>query len=136
VRVTRAIVRTRMEKTMASALEGTIHGSSWVTTPDFSLTRALARVFAKWREYQLEFSQIDLILLMFQIGGDLEFGRLAQKRNRSAAMSIAVASIAVPLLLGDLMMVLMAIASTFMTVPLIRVIYRCGGQLIPRGIEA
>jgi hypothetical protein len=51
-------------------------------------------------------------------------------------MSIAVASIAVPLLLGDLVMVLMAIASTFMTVPLIRVIYRRGGQLIPRGIEA
>jgi Kef-type K+ transport system membrane component KefB len=108
-----------------------------VTTPDFSLTRALARAYSqRWREYQLEFSQIDLILLMFQIGGDLEFGRLAQKRNRSAAMSIAVASIAVPLLLGDLMMVLMAIASTFMTVPLIRVIYRRGGQLIPRGIEA
>ncbi len=34
------------------------------------------------------------------------------------------------------MMVLMAIASTFMTVPLIRVIYRRSGQLIPRGIEA
>jgi Kef-type K+ transport system membrane component KefB len=34
------------------------------------------------------------------------------------------------------MMVLMAIASTFMTVPLIRVIYRRGGQLIPRGVEA
>lgn len=34
------------------------------------------------------------------------------------------------------MMVLMAIASTFMTVPLVRVIYRRGGQLIPRKIEA
>jgi Kef-type K+ transport system membrane component KefB len=34
------------------------------------------------------------------------------------------------------MMVLMAIASTFMTVPLIRVIHRRDGQLIPRGIEA
>jgi Kef-type K+ transport system membrane component KefB len=34
------------------------------------------------------------------------------------------------------MMVLMAIASTFMTVPLIRVIYRHGGLLIPQGIEA
>ena len=34
------------------------------------------------------------------------------------------------------MMVLMAIASTFMTVPLIRVIYRRSGQLIPRGVEA
>lgn len=34
------------------------------------------------------------------------------------------------------MMVLMAIASTFMTVPLIWVIYHRSGQLIPRGIEA
>jgi Kef-type K+ transport system membrane component KefB len=34
------------------------------------------------------------------------------------------------------MMVLMAIASTFMTVPLIRIIHRRDGQLIPRGIEA
>jgi hypothetical protein len=68
---------------------------------------------------------------MSQIGGDFEFGHLAEKQNRSAAMSIAAASIAVPLLLGDLMMVLMAIASTFMTVPLIRVIYRRGGHLIP-----
>ena len=107
-----------------------------MTTPDFSLTRALARAYSQgWREYQLGFSQIDLILLMFQIGGGYEFGHLAQKRNLSAAMSVAVASIAVPLLRGDLMM-MMAIASTFMTVPLMRVIHRRGGQLIPRGTEA
>ena len=73
-------------------------------------------------------SQIDLILPMSQIGGDFEFGHLAEKQNRSAAMSIAAASIAVPLLLGDLMMVLMDIASNFMTVPLIRIIYRRGGN--------
>ena len=61
-----------------------------MTTPDFSRTRALARAYSqRWREDQLEFSQIDLILLMFQIGGDFEFGHLARKRNRSAAMSIA-----------------------------------------------
>lgn len=47
-------------------------------------------------------SQIGLILLMFQIGSDFEFGHLAQKRTRSAVMSIAAASIAVPLLLGGL----------------------------------
>jgi hypothetical protein len=34
------------------------------------------------------------------------------------------------------MTVLIAIASIFMTVALIRVIYRRGGQLIPHGIEA
>src|SRR5215472_8573370 len=45
-------------------------------------------------------SQIGLILLMFQIGSDFEFGHLAQKQSRSAVMSIAAASIAVPLLLG------------------------------------
>ena len=47
-------------------------------------------------------SQIGLILLMFQIGSDFEFGHLAQKRNRSAVTSIAAASIAAPLLLGGL----------------------------------
>jgi len=34
------------------------------------------------------------------------------------------------------MMVLVAIASTFMTVPLIRVIYLRSGQLVPHAIEA
>src|ERR1700722_8514012 len=47
-------------------------------------------------------SQIGLILLTFQIGCEFEFAHLAQKRNRSAVMSIAAASIAVPLLLGRL----------------------------------
>jgi Kef-type K+ transport system membrane component KefB len=47
-------------------------------------------------------SQVGLILLMFQIGSDFEFGHLAEKRNRSAVMSIAAASIAAPLLLGGL----------------------------------
>jgi Kef-type K+ transport system membrane component KefB len=47
-------------------------------------------------------SQIGLILRTFQIGCEFEFAHLAQKRNWSAVMSIAAASIAVPLLLGRL----------------------------------
>jgi len=39
-------------------------------------------------------------------------------------------------ILLQLAMMLMAIGSTFMTVPLIRVIYRRSGQLVPHGIEA
>jgi len=45
-------------------------------------------------------SQIGLILLMFQIGTDFEFGHLKVKRNRSGVMMIAVASVAVPFALG------------------------------------
>jgi Kef-type K+ transport system membrane component KefB len=45
-------------------------------------------------------SQIGLILLMFQIGCDFEFGHLREARNRRAVFSIAAASIAVPLATG------------------------------------
>lgn len=45
-------------------------------------------------------SQIGLILLMFQIGMDFEFGRLASSRGRKGVGLIAVASIGVPFVLG------------------------------------
>jgi Kef-type K+ transport system membrane component KefB len=45
-------------------------------------------------------SQIGLILLMFQIGSDFEFGHLAQARNRAAVLAIAVASVSAPFCLG------------------------------------
>ncbi|MDB5361924.1 MAG: potassium transporter Kef [Rhodospirillales bacterium] len=45
-------------------------------------------------------SQIGLILLMFQIGTDFEFGHLKAARNRRATLTVAVASICVPLALG------------------------------------
>jgi Kef-type K+ transport system membrane component KefB len=61
------------------------------------------RLFAKAAAIPIGIiGQIGLILLMFQIGSEFEFAHLAQKRNRSAVMSIAAASIAVPLLLGGL----------------------------------
>jgi len=47
-------------------------------------------------------SQIGLVLLMFQIGADFEFGHLTQKRNRLGMISIAVCSIGVPFALGFL----------------------------------
>ena len=60
-------------------------------------------LFAKAAEIPVGIiSQIGLILLMFQIGSEFEFGYLAQKRNRSAVVGIAAASISVPLLLGSL----------------------------------
>jgi Kef-type K+ transport system membrane component KefB len=65
------------------------------------LPNVSAHLFAKAAEIPVGIiSQIGLILLMFQIGSDFDFGHLAQKQNRSAVMSIAAASIAVPLLLG------------------------------------
>lgn len=45
-------------------------------------------------------SQIGLILLMFQIGTDFEFGHLKASRNRRATLTVAVASICVPFALG------------------------------------
>ncbi|GAA0525781.1 Kef-type K+ transport system membrane component KefB [Rhizomicrobium palustre] len=45
-------------------------------------------------------SQIGLVLLMFQIGMDFEFGHLSQRRNRHGSLGITVASISVPFALG------------------------------------
>jgi len=45
-------------------------------------------------------SQIGLVLLMFQIGMDFEFGHLTRPRNRNATIGIAAASICIPLALG------------------------------------
>jgi Kef-type K+ transport system membrane component KefB len=45
-------------------------------------------------------SQIGLILLMFQIGNDFEFGHLNNGKNKKAVVAITIASVAVPLALG------------------------------------
>jgi len=45
-------------------------------------------------------SQIGLVLLMFQIGTDFEFGHLSRPRNRNGTVAIAAASITVPFALG------------------------------------
>lgn len=45
-------------------------------------------------------SQIGLVLLMFQIGTDFEFGHLAHARNRNGVIGITVVSVCVPFALG------------------------------------
>src|SRR5262245_44964208 len=45
-------------------------------------------------------SQIGLVLLMFQIGADFEFGHLARPRNRNGTLVIAAASVCIPFVLG------------------------------------
>jgi len=45
-------------------------------------------------------SQIGLILLMFQIGMDFEFAHLSNPRNRRAAVSVTLMSVAAPLVIG------------------------------------
>jgi len=45
-------------------------------------------------------SQIGLVLLMFQIGMDFEFGHLARRKNRNGMLGIAAVSVAIPLALG------------------------------------
>lgn len=47
-------------------------------------------------------SQIGLVLLMFQIGADFEFGHLARPRNRIGTFSIAAVSVGIPFVLGFL----------------------------------
>ena len=47
-------------------------------------------------------SQIGLILLMFQIGMDFEFGHLDTRRNRRAAVAVTLVSVGVPLGAGIL----------------------------------
>jgi len=48
-------------------------------------------------------SQIGLILLMFQIGMDFEFGHLRNRRNSRAVLAIVIASVATPFCLGLLL---------------------------------
>jgi Kef-type K+ transport system membrane component KefB len=48
-------------------------------------------------------SQIGLILLMFQIGMDFEFGHLGTPRNRRAAIVVTIFSVSVPLGIGILL---------------------------------
>src|SRR5271154_2446281 len=45
-------------------------------------------------------SQIGLVLLMFQIGIDFEFGHLGTPRNRRAAIAVTIFSVGVPLCVG------------------------------------
>jgi Kef-type K+ transport system membrane component KefB len=45
-------------------------------------------------------SQIGLVLLMFQIGTDFEFGHLARPKNRNGTIGIAAASVSIPFALG------------------------------------
>src|SRR5262249_56464848 len=45
-------------------------------------------------------SQIGLVLLMFQIGIDFEFGHLARPKNRYGTIGIGAASVSVPFILG------------------------------------
>ena len=45
-------------------------------------------------------SQIGLVLLMFQIGADFEFGLLRTEGRRTTALAVAAASVAVPFILG------------------------------------
>jgi Kef-type K+ transport system membrane component KefB len=45
-------------------------------------------------------SQIGLVLLMFQIGMDFEFGHLSRARNRNGTIGITAASVSIPFALG------------------------------------
>lgn len=45
-------------------------------------------------------SQVGLLLLMFQIGLEFDFGHLAEARNQKAVAAVAVATLAAPFVLG------------------------------------
>ena len=66
--------------------------------PDMS-----AAIFTKTAGAPMQvLSQIGLILLMFQIGCDFEFGHLKAARNRRAVALVSIASITAPLVTGFL----------------------------------
>lgn len=46
------------------------------------------------------FSQVGLLMLMFQIGLEFDFSHLGNARNRKAVLAVATATLAVPFLLG------------------------------------
>ncbi len=64
--------------------------------PDFSQALFTAEATAPMQVL----SQIGLILLMFQIGYDFDFGHLRDAKNRRVTVLVAVASIFVPLVTG------------------------------------
>lgn len=51
-------------------------------------------------------SQVGLLLLMFQIGLEFDFGHLRERRNRKAVMAVSVAGLVAPFALGLLFSVL------------------------------
>jgi len=51
-------------------------------------------------------SQVGLLLLMFQIGLEFDFGHLRERRNRKAVMAVSVAGLVAPFALGLLFAVL------------------------------
>jgi Kef-type K+ transport system membrane component KefB len=57
-------------------------------------------VFGAAREPLSILSQVGLILLMFQVGLEFDFGHLAAKHNRQAVWRIAAAGLALPFCLG------------------------------------
>jgi Kef-type K+ transport system membrane component KefB len=106
-------------------------------------------------------SQIGLIFLMFQIGSEFEFAHLEDERNRKTTMAIAFVGIASTVMgmmntralmelivlnigfdLGFIpqhvftMLVIMAVATTMMTAPLLRILLPRTGYVIPLRVDA
>jgi Kef-type K+ transport system membrane component KefB len=96
----------RQPRAVGEIVAGLLLGPSFLgfLWPDLSGTIFAADAAAP----MLILSQIGLILLMFQIGSDFEFGHLRELRNRKAVIYVALASICVPLVVGLLLGLLTA----------------------------
>lgn len=93
-----AAVAIRQPRAVGEIIAGLMLGPSLLgaVAPAFS-----AQLFSASTTPTLQIlSQIGLILLMFQIGIDFEFGRLATQRNMRTVVLVALASICAPLAAG------------------------------------
>ncbi len=96
----------RQPRAVGEIVAGLLLGPSFLgfLWPDLSAAIFAADAAAP----MLILSQIGLILLMFQIGSDFEFGHLRELRNRKAVIYIGIASICVPLVVGVMLGVVTA----------------------------
>jgi Kef-type K+ transport system membrane component KefB len=93
-----AAVALRQPRAVGEIAAGLLLGPSFF---GFFLPEASALLFpAAAAQPVMILSQIGLLLLMFQIGSDFEFGHLGDRSTRKATLNVAAASIAAPFAAG------------------------------------
>ncbi len=88
----------RQPRAVGEIVAGLLLGPSFLGTLLPGISREIFNPVAS--PAMLVLSQIGLILLMFQIGADFEFGHLREARNKKAVLFVTIASIGAPLATG------------------------------------
>ncbi|RJF90829.1 cation:proton antiporter [Sphingomonas cavernae] len=93
-----AAAAVRQPRVVGEIIAGLLLGPSFLTA---AFPEASATIFNASAAPSVQIlSQIGLVLLMFQIGSDFEFGHLRTQQNRKAAVFVSVASVFAPLCVG------------------------------------